>query len=57
MMVNPRKNLLLEALEIYRESNLAYIDCWIFTISKPIGIRLETFDKDLKKLSWDLQIN
>lgn len=49
-IVNPKKNLLLETLNVYLSSKLDYIDCWVFIVSKSEGIALETFDKDLKKL-------
>lgn len=48
-IVNPRKGLILEAIEAYRQSNLAYIDCWILVLSKSMGINLETFDRKLTR--------
>lgn len=49
-IVNPRKDLILEAIEAYASHNLAYIDCWLYVLSKSVGLNLETFDKELKKL-------
>ena len=48
--INPRKNLILKSLYLYRSSNLDYIDCWIFIVNKDLGTDLETFDKGIKKL-------
>lgn len=49
-VVNPKKNLMLEALNSYLSSGLDYIDCWVLVKAKNLGITLETFDKKLKKL-------
>ena|SRR3990167_99413 len=51
---NPRKRLILMAFELYRGSNLDYIDCWLFIVSKSLKLKLETFDKNLSKMrsSW-----
>lgn len=49
-IVNPKKDLILQALNLYRSSNLDYIDCWVFVVAKSLRINLETFDKNLKKL-------
>lgn len=49
-LVNPKKKLLLATLELYLSSNLDYIDCWVLNVSKSLGINLETFDRNLKKL-------
>lgn len=48
-IVNARKTTILKALSCYRTSRLAYIDCWIETVSQSAGINLETFDQKLKK--------
>jgi len=50
-IVNPKKDLILEALNLYLSSNLDYIDCWLFVMAKSRKIDLETFDKRLKKLN------
>lgn len=49
-IVNPRKSLILKSLDLFRSVNLDYIDCWVFIIAKSLGMTLETFDKNLKKL-------
>ena len=49
-VVNPKKNLILEALNLFRSSHLDYIDCWIFTVSQSQKLTLETFDKALKRI-------
>lgn len=48
-LVNPKKKLLLMTLDLYLSSNLDYIDCWILNVSKSLGIKLETFDRNLKR--------
>lgn len=47
---NPKKKLILMTLDLYKSTNLDYIDCWLYIISKSLKIKLETFDEDLKKL-------
>src|SRR3989338_9206707 len=49
-VINPKKNMVHKALQLYASSNLDYIDCWVYTVSKSRGIALEIFDKKLKKL-------
>ena len=49
-IINPKKKLLIKALMLFGTSNLDYIDCWVFEVSKYQKITLETFDEDLKKL-------
>mgnify|MGYP001597909986 CR=1 FL=1 len=48
-LVNPRKNLILRSLKLCAFANLSYIDSWIAEVSTANKIKLETFDKDLKK--------
>lgn len=48
-IVNPRKNLLQQSLLFYLENPLSYIDCWIYTISQSLNIKVKTFDKKLTK--------
>lgn len=38
-IINPRKELILATVELFRTTNLSYVDCW-----------LATFDQKLKKL-------
>ncbi|MBI3558995.1 PIN domain-containing protein [Candidatus Gottesmanbacteria bacterium] len=38
-VINPRKNLLLTALELYGQENLAYIDCWLYIVGKNSGFK------------------
>lgn len=47
---NPKKRLMLMTFDLYKSTNLSYIDCWIYVMSKSLKIKLETFDEDLKKL-------
>lgn len=49
-VINPKKDLVIQALALFRSSNLDYIDCWLFIVGKSLGIELATFDKALKKL-------
>lgn len=49
-VINPKKDLIIQALALFRSSNLDYIDSWLFVIGKSLDIELATFDKDLKKL-------
>ncbi len=48
-IVNPRKKLILNSLKLCLDSNLSYIDSWVFEVSKANKYKLETFDKDLNK--------
>lgn len=50
-IINPRKKIILECLSMFSAKNLAYIDCWVYCVSKEISGKLETFDKKLEKLS------
>ncbi|OGK37175.1 hypothetical protein A3F03_03920 [Candidatus Roizmanbacteria bacterium RIFCSPHIGHO2_12_FULL_41_11] len=50
-VVNSKKNIIHKALLLYASSNLDYIDCWVYIVSKSQGMTLKTFDKKLKKLS------
>lgn len=49
-VINPKKNLILKALNLYNSSNLHYIDCWILVVSKSLNLPLRTFDKNLEKI-------
>lgn len=49
-VINPRKKLIISTLNLYGTHNIDYIDCWIYSVSKSKGIKLETFDEDFKKL-------
>lgn len=48
-IVNPKKKLILAALDLFSETNLSYIDAWILSVSKRRKIELKTFDKKLGK--------
>lgn len=48
-IVNPRKKLVLAALDLFLETNLSYIDAWILSVSRHRKIELKTFDKKLDK--------
>jgi len=50
-IVSPRKKIVLDSLSLYSSGSLAYIDCWVYCVSKDISGKLTTFDKKLKKLS------
>lgn len=47
---NPKKKLILMAIELFKDFNLDYIDCWLFVVSKSLHLKLETFDKKLNKM-------
>ena len=49
-IVNTKKKSMLKALYLYKSSNLDYIDCWIFVVSQALKFKLETFDKNLRRL-------
>ncbi len=49
-VINPKKDLIIQTLALFRSSNLDYIDCWLFVVGKSLDIELATFDKALKKL-------
>jgi predicted nucleic-acid-binding protein len=50
-VINPKKELLMEALNLYLKTNIGYIDCWAYVSSKDLKIELKTFDRDLEKFS------
>lgn len=50
-MVNPRKHILQEALTLFGEQHIAYIDAWILAVSHAENIPLATFDTQLAKLA------
>ena len=43
------KQIFMEAVRIFRNSNLDFVDCFMVSNSKFMGLNLFTFDKDLKK--------
>lgn len=46
---NSKKSLILQALSLYRETTLHYIDCWLLATAKKYEFPLETFDRKLKR--------
>ncbi len=50
-VVNPRKKTILNALQRFSDSNLSYVDCWLLEVCAKRGLKLETFDKALQKLT------
>lgn len=48
-IINPRKKLILAALDLFLKTNLSYIDAWILSVSRHRKIELKTFDKKLDK--------
>lgn len=48
-IVNPRKKLILAALDLFSETNFSYIDAWTLSVSKQRKIELKTFDQKLGK--------
>jgi len=50
-VVSKKKDLMLNALYLYKSSNLDYIDCWAYVVSQDFKFKLETFDMNLKRLS------
>src|SRR3989344_123581 len=44
-IINPRKDLISEAIYYYKDSNFSFIDCWLYTLSKEKNFSLETFDQ------------
>jgi predicted nucleic-acid-binding protein len=50
-IVNPRKELILKALLLFKTKNLHYIDCWIFVANNALKTKLITFDYQLNRLS------
>lgn len=49
-IANPRKVVLLQALTLYSEKNLSFVDCWLHSLANETGYPLATFDQRLKKL-------
>ncbi|OGK23928.1 hypothetical protein A2954_02365 [Candidatus Roizmanbacteria bacterium RIFCSPLOWO2_01_FULL_37_12] len=52
-ILNPRKTLINKALNLYFNSALNYIDCWLFMLSRQEKMQLKTFDKNLEKTKND----
>lgn len=50
-IINSRKKLILEVLELYSKLDFHYVDCWIYCMSKSVSGELKTFDKRLEKLA------
>ena len=50
-VVSKKKDLMLKSLYIYKSSNLDYIDCWVYVVSQDFKFKLETFDRNLKRLT------
>lgn len=50
-VINEQKQTILAAFEMYRLTKFAYIDCWIYILSKEENYQFETFDVSLKKYS------
>lgn len=46
-LMNPRKSLILQAVQLYKDTSLEYVDCWLLTVSKAHNLNLTTFDKKL----------
>lgn len=51
-VINPRKKLMLKALELYGKTNVSYIDCWLVVLSNGKKVPLETFDVKLKNIKF-----
>lgn len=51
---NPRKPILLQAISIYTENNISYVDAWLLSIAHHKKLDLQTFDQKLTKLSKTL---
>lgn len=49
-VINPRKQLMVQALAVYSKNNLSYADAWLLAVGRSIGAELLTFDKKLSKL-------
>lgn len=49
-VINSRKNLILQSLDLFHSKNMDYIDCWLWVLGKFLKLNLQTFDKRLKKL-------
>lgn len=49
-IINERKNVILQALNLFAKNNLSFVDCWLYVVSQNKNILLETFDKKLQKL-------
>lgn len=50
-IVNPRKKLVLKALQTFEKTKLDYVDCWVWWVNQSVGAKLQTFDKKLEKLA------
>lgn len=48
-VTNPRKGKMIEALGWFEKKNLNYIDCWIWVMSRDLGLELATQDKKLNE--------
>lgn len=50
--VQPQKNQISVALNIYTTQSVSFIDSWLIAIHQSTKNRLETFDVKLKKISY-----
>ena len=48
-IINPHKQLILTSLQMYRESNFEYIDCWLYVQCINNNRTIVTFDEKLRK--------
>lgn len=49
-VISGRKRLVLEALKLFRDLNLSYIDCWLLVVCHKKKLPLQSFDEKLLKL-------
>ncbi len=48
------RDVLSQALRVYAENNLDFVDCILFAYKKKRGYEIATFDKKLKRLLDDV---
>ncbi len=48
-IINPRKKLIMETLNIFNSQNLSYIDCWLLCLCQNNRYTLKTLDRKLQK--------
>ncbi|KKR33294.1 MAG: PilT protein domain protein [Candidatus Gottesmanbacteria bacterium GW2011_GWC2_39_8] len=50
-MINSKKRIIIQTLDLFLSCRLDYIDCWLLAVSRINKISLKTFDKMLEKVS------
>ena len=50
-IVNSKKKLFAKALTTWSKAKLSYVDCWLYVLSRDLGLQMKTFDLALMRHS------